>query len=276
MRRFRISIVVLLVVSIGLFGFTKIKLKITSQNQPPVIALQEGEDKVLSISTSATESDLMRGITATDPEDGDLTDDIMVERISALTDEHTCNISYAVFDSQGKAGSFTRTMKYLDYVSPKIDLKEPLVCYIGQSTTTVSSKITATDCIDGDITDKIQILTSTIDIRLEGIYSVTVQVKNSLEDSTTLTLPVVEQRTSSSAPKINLSKALVYLKQGDSFDPQSYIASVEDAKGNAMGLDSVEIYSEDVDMQKPGTYTVTYVAGEGSQTYTVCLAVVVE
>lgn len=275
MRRFQICIVVLLIVSIGLFGFTKVKLKTASQNQSPVIALQEGEDEVLSVSTSATESDLLQGITATDLEDGDLTDDIMVERLSYLTDEHTCNVTYAVFDSQGKSSSFTRTVKYLDYVSPKIDVKEPLVCYLGQSTT-VLSKITATDCIDGDITDKVQILTSTIDTRIEGIYSVTVQVKNSLGDSAMLTLPVVEQRTNYSAPKITLLKALVSLKQGDLFDPQSYIASVEDAKGNAMELDSVEIYSEDVDIQQPGTYTVTYVAEDNNQTDTVCLAVVIE
>ena len=127
MRKFQICIILLFIASIGLFGFTRVELKMTTQNQSPVIALQEGEAEVFSISTSAEETDLLQGITATDPEDGDLTDEVMVERISPLTDDHTCEVTYAVFDSQGKSGSFTRTVKYSDYVSPKIDLKEPLV-----------------------------------------------------------------------------------------------------------------------------------------------------
>lgn len=274
MRKFQICIILLFVASIGLFGFTRVKLKMTTQNQSPVIALQEGEAEVLSISTSAEETDLLQGITATDPEDGDLTDEVMVERISPLTDDHTCEVTYAVFDSQGKSGAFTRTVKYSDYVSPKINLKEPLVCYIGR-TAKILGNITATDCVDGDITGKIQVLTSTIDTSIEGTYSVTVQVKNSLGDSTTLTLPVVEQRLSYSAPTITLTKALVYLKQGEEFDPKTYIASVVDSNENALDVNSVEIYS-DVDTQIPGTYTVTYITGETNQTYTVCLAVVVE
>ena len=100
-------------------------------------------------------------------------------------------------------------------------------------------------------------------------------MKNSLGDSTTLTLPVVEQRLSYSAPTITLTQALVYLKQGEEFDPKTYIASVVDSNENALDVNSVEIYS-DVDTQIPGRYTVTYIAGETNRTYTVCLAVVVE
>lgn len=274
MRRFQIWIIVLLIASVVLFGFTQIRLKMIARNQSPVIALQEGEAEVLSVSTSVKEADLLKGITATDPEDGDLTDKVMVERISSLRDDHTCDVTYTVFDSEGKSGYFARTVKYLDYVSPKIDLKEPLVCYIGQPAT-VLPNITASDCVDGDITGSIQVLTSTIDTSIEGTYSVTVQVKNSLGDRTVLTLPVVEQRTSYSAPTITLTKALVYLKKGDMFDPKVYIESVEDANQTALDPNSTEIYSN-VDTQNPGTYTVTYIAGETDRTYTVCLAVVVE
>lgn len=267
-------IISLLIISIGLFGLTRMKIKMTTWNQSPVITLKEGEEEVLLVSTSTKENDLLKGIIAEDLEDGDLTDKVMVERISPLTEDNTSDVTYAVFDSQGKSGSFTRTMKYSDYIAPKIELKEPLVCYLGQKTT-ILPNLTALDCIDGDITEKIQMLSSTIDTTIEGIYSVTVQVKNSVGDSTVLTLPVVEQRTSYSAPTITLTKALVYLEKGDTFDPKEYIESVKDVNENILDSGSVQIYS-DVNTQVLGTYTVTYIAGETNHPYTVCLAVVVE
>ncbi len=272
MRKIKRGIVVLLIVSLGLSALTSIRRLAAMQNQPPVLVLEEGEAEVLEVSTDAAEDELLEGIAASDPEDGDLTDQIFVERIVFLKDD-LCDATCVVFDAQGNAGSLTRRIRYTDYESPKIGLTEPMVYFVGE-TTRIRKSLTAEDCIDGDITENIEFLENTTSTKAAGLYSVTVQVTNSLGDSAVLTLPVVEQEASSLAPKITLTDALVYLEQGDAFDPLTYLASVTDAGGSALSADSVTI-SSDVDTRTPGTYTVTYVAGQEA-TYTVCLAVVVE
>ena len=58
---------------------------------------------------------------------------------------------------------------------------------------------------------------------------------------------------------LGLSQTIVYLKQGESFQPRQYIETLEDSYGEALDTDLIEIDSN-VDTQTEGCYEVHYQA----------------
>ena len=88
----------------------------------------------------------------------------------------------------------------------------------------------------------------------------------------------VIMRENGKLPSIALQEYLVYLKQGDRFDPESYLLRVTEliaGRERTCPLDEVSIDSK-VDMDHPGVYEVTYqYTGEAGTGKTI-LTVVVE
>mgnify|MGYP002571357050 CR=1 FL=1 len=85
------------------------------------------------------------------------------------------------------------------------------------------------------------------------------QVTNSLGDTAIVPLSVIMQENGK-LPSIALQEYLVYLKQGDRFDPESYLLRVTEliaGRERTCPLDEVSIDSK-VDMDHPGVYEVTY------------------
>lgn len=116
-----------------------------------------------------------------------------------------------------------------------------------------------------------------LNIAAAGTYSITLQVTNSLGDTAIVPLSVIMQENGK-LPSIALQEYLVYLKQGDRFDPESYLLRVTEliaGRERTCPLDEVSIDSK-VDMDHPGVYEVTYqYTGEAGTGKTI-LTVVVE
>lgn len=134
----------------------------------------------------------MQNVTATDIEDHDLTSDIKVIADSVKLNQHGIyNVIYKVTDQYGKS-----TMKTI-----KVTVEENLAPVIYASERwfdvedTINDKILlknviAYDDLDGEISKKVTIKTSTIKEHTAGEYTVTYTVKDSLGVVTTLVKPV--------------------------------------------------------------------------------------
>lgn len=253
MKQLKILVVVLF--AAVLCGNVAMTLHQRTQDTTPPVLTVDGD--TLEVSVNATAEAYLEGVTAQDNQDGDLTDQVMVEHISQLIGDSRAKITYAVFDQAGNSATATRDICYTDYERPRFALSKPLKYQVG-STVTLMDRLTAQDVLDGDITGKIRISSQNLNNDTEGICSITVQVTNNLGDTAVLTLPVIMDVLTEQTPEILLDTYLVYVDFGAEFDPKQYLTAVEDpAASDTPSLSDVEI-SSPVDTGKPGTYQVSY------------------
>ena len=134
------------------------------------------------------------GVTATDVEDGNLTDKIIVEKNDVdTTKAGKYEVTYKVTDSDGA----TRTKTIAVTVNPKMEvLNEAPTINAADKTITVGDTfdtkagVTAKDAEDGDLTDKIEVVKNTVDTKKAGEYEVTYKVTDSDGATRTKTIKI--------------------------------------------------------------------------------------
>ena len=287
MRRLRITIIVLFVLSGIVFLGYNIAERMLSDHTPPVIS---SDTDTISVSTAAEKSELLAGLTAEDDKDGDLTDSIRISSMSNFTEPGKRTISYAVFDSSNQAATLTRNLEYTDYVSPKIHQTQPLRFSLNEMEDAgLAENMTAEDCIDGDITKQIRVSFGDVYISTAGSYAVTVQVSNSAGDTCSVPVEVTITDPTDSAERGKyypvLSEYIAYTDVGVPIDPAVFLIGLErngtqylfdtDAALMPAGRESVLIAGT-VDYNTAGTYTLEYqFTNEDGVTAVTKLAVVV-
>ena len=269
MRTIKQVLIIALVVLLAANIATLIYQGTTDTKDAPTIHCPEG---VLEVSSSVSEAELLADVTASDRQDGDLTEHLMVASISKLISEDTAKVTYYVFDSDDNMASFVRRIRYTDYRKPHFEVKEPLT-YTASEEVELLSRLGAKDVVDGDISDQIRVSTLAATSNSE-IYNITIQVTNSMGDTSVLTLPVLRQEWEPQRPTVLLSEYLVYLDVGESFDPNAYLAVVE-APNDSPELTDVQIDSW-VDTSVSDVYQVHYTYTNDNGTGTAILTVVVQ
>ena len=249
----------LVVVAIFIFSWAKFKMSIDGTS--PTIQMK---DKLIKVSVKAKDEDLLKNIKATDNKDGDITDGLLVESISKFVDKkkHISNITYAVEDSSHNVAKATRQIQYTDYVKPRFVLTQPLCLETG-SDENLKEIIGAKDCIDGNISRKVKILSTTFSTLSTGDSTVTAQVTNSKGNTANMKAHVIVKSTNVKAPTINLKENLLYLKKGEKFREMDYVKSVTDNKGNKLSKKYVKVFRSTVNEKKKGSYYVEYIINEG-------------
>lgn len=250
MRFVKILLILVLAAVAGLYGFTTLSQRMSGDNTAPVIQCSSDP---LEVSVKDDDSVLFTGITASDKQDGDLTDRIYLSGLSKMVD-HTVKATYLVFDSDNNMASYTRQIRYADYTSPRFEVTQPLIYYSTDSIGLLD-RLRVIDNVDGDITSSIRVSTlSATDI--SNVYTVSLQVTNSMGDTIRVELPVIQLSSGTSHSTVNLSKYLVYVSQGSSFSPKSYLLSVDTPTGE--GSTNDVLITSTVDTSTPGTYQVRY------------------
>ena len=286
MRRIRLAVVGIFVLSLIAFILFNIVNSVTTDSTPPVIT---SESDTVTVSVAAEESELLAGLTATDDEDGDLTGEIMISSMSNFTEPGKRTVSYVVFDASNNASTLTRNLEYTDYTAPQIKLTQPLRYGLNEmEDASLTENMSVQDCLDGDITQQIRATFNDGSyIAMAGEYGITVQVSNSAGDtcSVPLTVTVTDPAAESGKYYPMLSDYIVYAPVGGYVDLTSLLIGLEnsstqylfaDANPSAPGgIESVAIGGA-VDYNTPGTYTVDYQFTSASGvTGTTKLAVVV-
>ena len=271
MRYLRIVTILIFLAACALLCWTLYTLS-SQDTVAPQITDTVGE---LHLKVSDDASLLLKGLTAKDDRDGDLTDRILVERTSRFSQPGVCQVSYVVFDNSENFCRYQRTVVYDDYVSPKLQLEQPLMYRMGEQIS-IMDRIRLYDSIDGDITHALKLESSNVPDNTTGVYEIELSATNNFGDSIYARIPLNIVVYSVDAPKIGLTEYLVYTKAGAAFDPLAYVESVQDREGQSISKDEIKVISQ-VDLSKPGggqiCYEVTDQRGVVGVTY---LTVIVE
>lgn len=269
MRTIKQILIIALVLMLGAQIGTAIYLGSSDRDDRPTITCPQG---ALEISVKDDESVLLTDVSATDEQDGDLTDRIIVASVSKLISKDTAKVTYLVFDSDDNMASLVRYIRYTDYQKPQFQVKVPLV-YSDSGDVELMSRLGATDVVDGDISGQIRVstLVATDDSR---IFDITIQVTNSMGDTACQVLPVLRQPSDPMRPVITLKDSLVYVDKGGEFDAKQYISAVTLAQGIA-DITDVKIEGT-VDMNQTDTYRIFYTYTTNDRVGIAVLTVVVQ
>lgn len=253
MKLLRILVLIVFVLVVGAWSVNVVLDKTVKDHTAPVIT---SDRDVLELSVKDDKSKLLTGLTATDDRDGDLTDSILVGTHSKFISKGVCDITYLVFDSSNNVGKYTRRIKYTDYTEPVFSLKEPLMFNSGD-TVSMFSKISLTDCLDGDISSKVKIVVNDVDNSKLGTYYVTFEASNSYADVVSRKLPVNIVNDTVDSPVIELTDYLIYVNVAESINPGKYLESVTDKFDESASISNVKITST-VDTRTAGVGQVKY------------------
>lgn len=231
-------------------------------NADPTIPVIKVEEEMIEVSLKATDEELLKGVTAYDEKDKDLTDKIIIESISRFTEKGVSKVTYAVCDSDNNVAKATRKIKFKGYQSPKFKVTGNL-CFSLYERIDIKEIITASDSLEGNITSKIVITSDDYSSANAGAYSLDVSVTNKKGDTSTIKLPLIVEDRPISVPEIELKEYLVYAKKGKTVDFKTYLVDALDSQENSL-KDKVTVESN-VDFNKPGTYHVHYYVTDANE-----------
>lgn len=276
MRRLKSISLSLFVISLILFGVSFYKEKVIEDQTGPVFHM---ENRIVEVSVKDDESALLDGLTASDAADGDITDSIIVEDISPFTGTGHRIVTYAAFDSDNHVAHEKRELVYTDYEASRFKLGKQLA--FAMNATNLLDGITVDDCIDGDLTKNIRMMSDEIDTAHVGEYSARLKVTNSAGGVSYLpvTIEIYDASVKFKLPQIKLTDNVIYIERGSYFDEEEYLDKIvidgtdysltngaetygavfvpQDADEDTVGFYRVDIES-DVDTDVTGYYEIVY------------------
>ncbi len=203
----------------------------TTDNVKPVITMEESH---IVISINDGEEAILRGITAIDEQDGDVTDRLLVETLGNFSQNNVREATIAAFDKAGNVTKVTRQVSYSDYTPPRVTLTGPLSVGLNRNQLLLS-RIHVYDCLDGDISDSVLLTlegshsntTQVLAGGLTGAYAMRLQFSNSAGDTINMPVTVEFFNTSEAGrPDLSLKEYILYVPVGTEIDPVDYLDSL--------------------------------------------------
>lgn len=260
-------------ISLAAYVFLSVKHSRIDDRIAPRISMDTNS---IEVSVADDEEAILKGVSASDSNDGDVSDTLIVETMGQFLSPGRRNVTIAAVDNSGNVAKVTRQVTYTDYTAPKFEITEPLRFPI--NTTNILEFVTATDCLDGDLTRQIKTSSSSrVDTTVADDYETILTVTNSAGDTSKLpcTVTIFDNASESGCPQFELSEYLIYVTAGTKVNPWNYVSAItmhgihyekqENGDGNLYSPDggSVITPSEvsikgDVDLNTPGTYEYKY------------------
>lgn len=211
--------------------------------------------------------DPYEGITVTDKEDVNLTDFVKV--VYNDVDTNTIgvySVEYEVYDTQGNKATKKIKVTVTEEDSSK---GEAPVIYASDKTITVGATInvlegvTAVDKEDGDITNKIEILSNPLNTQIVGKYTVQLGVKDSSGNVTVrdVVYNVISNAQggnvteSTNNPVINATDIIIPLGMNMAYILEG-VTAIDGVDGDI--TNKVQVKSTNIDFNKEGDYKVTF------------------
>ena len=269
MRSLRIVTVILFAVSLLFAGWANHRYYSELNTDYPLIT---NTIEYLELSVQDPPEAVFEGLSASDATDGDLTDRIMVASVSHFLEPATVRVKYVVFDNHNNSATLTRRVHYTDYTPPVFLLDKAPVYTVGNAFDLLQH-IRVEDCLDGDISDRIRVVSNMVNNYSVGNYPVVLEVSNSCGDTSQITLWVTYLAAESTAA-VALRQYVVYQQQGEAFDPEEWVVSVTDRNGVHLSTERVEVQGN-LDVNTPGVYALSYHYSDGKLSGQSTLTVVV-
>lgn len=248
--RFFMSALAIIVVSAGIIIHF---LNLDKKDAPTIVCTAED---MITVSVSVTDEELLKFVTASDKQDGDLTSDIVVSRKTYFIGPKVSTITYSVCDSDNNITSLTKNVFYSDYKSPEITLLNEFIFPSGYNFD-LSRYVQATDVIDGNLSDYVKVISSEF-ANVHGQYKVNIKVSNSMADCTDITINAIVTDEDYSQVRIVLNSYTTYVTVGETVDYESFIQNVVNKRATYYDADDIKIDASNVDLTKPGVYDVFY------------------
>lgn len=255
-RLIAIIMLVLTALSVGGVILYSVHKEMASGGRAPEISFAQEE---IEVETNADDQTLLEGVTATDKEDGDLTDSLMVEHVSKFVEDSVVDVTYVVYDSQNHAARASRRVRYTNYTAPRFGMTAPMI-FTARNVADMLDNVTARDAIDGNLSMKVHASydNTSADLANVGIHEVEISVTNSLGDTSRLMIPVRVVEDVIHSESIPLKDYLVYIKKGEAFNPNAYLAEEQEAgDDDREKKDQIQVNSN-VDTSTAGVYAVDY------------------
>lgn len=269
MKRFKTFCIGLLAVSVTAACRTMFSRLMIQNDAGPVLTYS---NDVKDVSINDDDATLLSGITAQDAQDGDVTDSLVIEQLSAFVGDHERVMSFAAFDKDHRVTKGSKLIRYTDYTPTVFSLSAPLQVQTG--TPDFKAALRAQDCLDGDISRNITVSADQkINLDVAGSYPVRFSVTNSAGDTSSFTATIDVVEKAGMEVQIHLDSYLVYASS--EIDPMSYVTSVT-VNGDDVPVANVNISVDNpLDYSTPGSYEITYTCTVNGMEGTTRLVVIV-
>lgn len=178
----------------------------------------------------------------------------------SLGNEKTKSITFKVVDTKKPVLKGVKAKKNVPMGSSKNLLSGVKASSVSGKNLTSKIKITVTYK-----NKKVKVSKGVVKFTNKGTYKITYKVTGSNKKTRTKTVKyqVTDQRV-----KFVMKNNSVKIKQGETFDPYSYIDYVKTYNGKALNSKNSVKVTGTVDTAKPGVYTISYTAKNGTLDYT--------
>lgn len=213
-------------------------------NTAPVII---AEDKTI---VQGTKFNYKEGVTATDNEDGPLTDKIeVVEETVKIDVVGSYQVTYKVTDKNNATTTKTITVTVTENQKPVINAEDKEV--IQYRELDELDGVSATDEEDGKV--EVKVKNSTVKLDTPGDYEITYQATDTYNQTTEKTIKVTVIKDE--APVINAEDKTI--TQGTKFEALKDVTAEDKEEGK---IKEIEVVKNDVKEKEIGKYEVTYKA----------------
>lgn len=268
MRILRILLLIIFVITAGFFGYDQYRSYKDKDNIPPVISSAE---EVIHLNIDSSDDELLKGVSAIDEKDGDVSSTLVIAGKSNFIEDGVIRVDYAAFDSHSNVGTYSRRAIYDGYHSPRFSSEKALV--LRSESSYDFSFFQAFDVLEGDISNKIKVLSETYATDTYSEYPVDLEVTNSYGDVEKLSL-VLDILSGSEYNRQSpaLSEYIIYVPVGAEPDLKSYLVGIRqgdrvlDFEATEFSLEDIEL-EDNTDYNTPGKYTAVFLM-EVSKTIT--------
>ncbi len=213
-------------------------------NTAPVII---AEDKTI---VQGTKFNYKEGVTATDNEDGSLTDKIeVVEETVNIDVVGSYQVTYKVTDKNNATTTKTITVTVTENKKPVINAEDKEV--IQYRELNELDGVSATDEEDGKV--EVKVKNSTVKLDTPGDYEITYQATDTYNQTTEKTIKITVIKDE--APVINAEDKTI--TQGTKFEALKDVTAEDKEEGK---IKEIEVVKNDVKEKEIGKYEVTYKA----------------
>ena len=215
-----------------------------AENTAPIIT---ASNKTI---VQGTKFDYKAGVTATDNEDGPLTDKIeVVEETVKIDVVGSYQVTYKVTDKNNVTTTKTITVTVTENQKPVINAEDKEV--IQYRELDELDGVSATDEEDGKV--EVKVKNSTVKLDTPGDYEITYQATDTYKQTTEKTIKVTVIKDE--APVINAEDKTI--TQGTKFKPLEGVTAEDKEEGE---IKDIEVVKNDVNEKVIDTYEVTYKA----------------
>lgn len=259
-------------VLVAVFALCMFFVQGRTDTRPPVLSFS---GTMLELSTKDPDEAYMKGVSAVDKRDGDVTASVVVESVRLVSSDGTIEITYAAFDTAGNVRKAVRTARYTDYESPRFYLNRSLT-FAQNSGFDIFRVVEARDALDGDISHRVRI--NSLDetsVATLGMHELELRVSNSMGEMVKLVVPVEVYAAGTYEATLSLTDYLIYLPAGAQLDPERFLDTYSRSNlriplGDGVPEGVTLQVKNNVRTDVPGVYTVEYRVTQtvGMQNYT--------